>query len=168
MFQSTGRLIYDPYARIKFEPYWLILKTSSELNAYYQSMILQKYDVRFKQTVWGSHISVVRGTVPPKLDLWNRYQGKVIKFSYSNDIRYSAGGFFHIPVESKELEEIRISLGLTPRPSPNFHLTIGRVNKVTLARKKELWERYVDNELNLGNIEALRNNETLHTLINIP
>ena len=72
MFESSGILEYDPWTRLKFEPYWCILRTDPGIIEYYQHMIKQRYDVEFERTIWGSHISVTRGTKPPKVENWKK------------------------------------------------------------------------------------------------
>lgn len=136
MFESTGTLIYDPKARIKQEPWWLILKTDKGILDYYQSQIKQHFDVGFEKTVWGSHISVVRGDNPPKKEAWGKYKNEKIKFTYTNQV-YRAHWFFCIDAYSERLEEIRMELGLPKLPKFGFHLTIGRLNKQYLKEANE-------------------------------
>ncbi len=128
MFQGQGRLIYDPKARIKKEPWWLILKTDEGLVDYYQHWIKQHYDVGFEKTVWGSHISVIRKEEPPNKDLWKKYDGEIVPFTYTNLV-YRVHWFFCVNIQSTRLEDIRQELGLSRLPRFGFHLTIGRLNK---------------------------------------
>lgn len=136
MFQSSGKLIYDPYARIKQAPYWLILKTDEELIRYYKSMLMQQYDLIFEKTIWGSHISVIRGTPPVDKKQWKKYQNETIDFEYTNRI-YRAHSFFCVDAYSPRLEEIRSELGLSPTPKAGFHITIGRINLQYFKNKQE-------------------------------
>jgi hypothetical protein len=164
MFESTGRLVYDPAARIKPEPYWLILKTDRELVHYYQHWIKQNYDLKFVSTVWGSHVSVVRGTKPNNLRVWNKYQGKQITFKYSNNI-YRKHWFFCIDVQCPELEDIREELGLSRVPASGFHLTVGRIDRPYILRKQELWTKFVESlKLKEDNV---KNDKSLYPLIKI-
>jgi len=150
MFKSTGRLAYDPAARIKSEPWWLILRTDPEIVNYYQHWLKQNYDLQFEKTVWGSHISVNRGVAPKYKDLWKKYQGEKIEFTYSNSI-YRKHWFFCVDAQSERLMEIREELGLSKLPPAGFHITIGRINKPYLQRKKEQWEHFlVESGLSCG------------------
>ena len=106
MFSGEGKLIYDPYARIKQDQWWAILKTDESIVDYYQHLIRQHYDVKFEKTVWGSHISVVRGQKPRDCLLWNKYKGEKIPFTYSNMV-YRKHWFFCVDAQSERLEEIR-------------------------------------------------------------
>lgn len=143
MLESTGKLIYDPRARIKNAPWWCILKTDEEIVRYYKEWLKKFYDVEFEKTVWGSHVSVVRGTEPSNKSVWKKYQGYKINFTYTNNI-YRAHWFYCVDVQSAELEAIRQELGLTPVPKHGFHLTIGRINKLQLQRAAEARKVYTD------------------------
>lgn len=161
MFTSTGKLIYDPYARIKQAPYWSILKTDEEIIRYYKAMIAQLYDVSFEKTVWGSHISVIRGTAPPNKSQWKKYQNETISFQYTNRV-YRAHSFFCIDAYSPRLEEIRVELGLSPTPKAGFHITIGRLNLQYFKNKQE--------KLNLFSTQSnlkLQHNTSLYPLFNV-
>lgn len=142
MFNSTGHLIYDPYARISQDPWWLILKTDKGLMEYYQHWIKRHYDVTFENTVWGSHISVVRGQKPPNEKAWGKYKNEKISFTYSNRI-YRAHWFYCVDVYSDRLEEIREELGLPKQPKHGFHLTIGRINKIQLEKANTERKKYL-------------------------
>lgn len=133
MFNSTGRLIYDPYARIKKRPWWAIVKTDEELIRYYQYWIKQHYDVAFEKTVWGSHISVVRGQEPVNKAAWGKYKNEKISFDYSHEV-YRVQYFLCVDVTCPRLEEIRLELGLSRTPIAKFHLTIGRLHKQYLEQ----------------------------------
>ena len=143
MFESTGKLIYDPHARIKQAPNWLILRTDEEILRYYQHWIkkelaldlggIRRAPIKFETTVWGSHISVHRGTTIPNQHLWKKHQGENIKFTYSNRVYHINNWFFCVDAYSERLEEIRTELGLSKTPPYGFHVTIGRVNKQYLT-----------------------------------
>lgn len=126
--------MYDPHKNvkkriIKESDWWIILKTDEGIVEYYKHWIRKHYDVRFEKTIWGSHISVNRGTKPPNVRLWNKYAGEKIDFTYTNHIYRPNEIFFCIDIICPRLEEIRTELGLTNKPNFGFHLTIGRLNK---------------------------------------
>ncbi len=141
MFQSTGKLIYDPYARIKQAPYWVILKTDEELVRYYQNWIKQHFDVGFEKTVWGSHISAIRGEEPTNKEFWGKYKNEKIDFTYTNNI-YRKHWFFCVEAYSQRLEDIREELGLSRLPKTGFHITIGRLDKQYLHKANERRKNY--------------------------
>lgn len=130
MFESVGTLDYDPYARIKPAPWWCILRCDPGIINYYQYWIKKQYDVKFEKTVWSSHISVNRGTVPPNKQHWKKYNGLVVPFTYTNRIYRVNNWFFCVDAYSTKLEEIREELGLSRLPPFGFHITIARINKI--------------------------------------
>ena len=142
MFTGEGRLIYDPYARIKSAPWWMILKTDEGIIEYYQHWLKKHYDVGFERTVWGSHISVVRGQEPPNKAAWAKYKNEKIQFTYSNRV-YRAHWFFCIDAYSPRLEEIRVELGLKPQPKHGLHLTVGRMQKEYMEKANERRKKYL-------------------------
>lgn len=133
MFQSTGKLLYDPHKNgkrfIKPSDWWMILKTDEGIVEYYKYWIQRQFDVKFEMTIWGSHISVNRGFKPPNQEFWNKYAGEQIEFTYTNRIYRANDLFFCVDAYSSRLEAIRLELGLSKQPNFGFHLTIGRINK---------------------------------------
>lgn len=162
MFKSTGRLIYDPYSKLKAVDNWLIVKTNYEISRYYQYWLKKNYDLSFDKTEWNTHISVVRGTPPFNRAAWRKYQNQRVGFSYSHEV-YRHDWFFCLEVKSPDLEEIRAELGLPRTPYAGFHLTVGRISKPFLLRKKELWNMFVA-KLNIKNAK-LTETEKLYPLI---
>ena len=144
MFESTGRLIYDPHARIKQDKWWAIVKTDEGIIEYYKKQIRDHFDLKFEKTVWGSHISAIRGEEPLKKELWNKYPKEKISFTYSNRI-YRKHYFFCVDAYSERLEQIREELGLSKLPKFGFHLTIGRIDKLYMQqvenKRKNLTEK---------------------------
>ena len=133
--------MYDPHKSgrriIKSSDWWIILRTDEGLIEYYKYLIGRKWDVKFEQTIWGSHISVNRGVAPPNKELWGKYKGEKVEFQYTNNIYRANDLFFCIDAYSKRLEEIRVELGLTPQPKYGFHLTIGRINKLYAEERQQ-------------------------------
>lgn len=144
MFSAKGTLVYDPESRIVFEPWWLLLKTDKSILDYYQHWIKSIYDVDFiRQTVWGPHVSVNRGDIPPDIMKWRKYDGEVVDYKYSNRI-YRKHWFFCVEVYSTRLEDIREEMGLSRLPPKGFHMTIGRIDKTYLERKRTTWLNFLD------------------------
>lgn len=128
MFQSQGRLQYDPESRGRFKPWWLILECRPDIALYYRWW-LRTRGLPLQPTpkdMWGSHVSVVRGEPPPSRGSWGAHQGRVVRFTYTGELA-SNGKHFWVPVQSPELEGIRAELGLSAQPPGRFHLTIGVV-----------------------------------------
>lgn len=88
---------------------------------------LRSAGVRISGSAWGPHISVLRGETLSE-ELWSSrpHNGESIEFELGN-FRHSRQGYYWYEVTSQRLEDFRIELGLSPRPTPPFHITIGKV-----------------------------------------
>lgn len=163
--KSHGYLEYDPrHAKTEFEKWWLLLKCDHGLVDYYRHLIersavysipsnfwaeenkiqldtqniweIKQVGFKINKSAWGPHISIIRGEKPKNIDLWRKYSGKKIFFEYNPEFINTNGKHWWIRIDSKELEDIRVELGLTPqhmftdykdgqyKVSP-MHLTIG-------------------------------------------
>lgn len=133
MFRATGKLIYDPKTdgASEFRSWWAKLDVPQSIIRYYQYWVKRELGIRLNTPMWKSHVSVIRGEVPTtfKSALWKKYQGKEIEFTYSPNLRMSET-YVWLPVESPELEAIRVELGLRPKPKVPFHLTIGNTKNL--------------------------------------
>jgi len=88
------------------------------------------------KSVWGPHISVIRGERIKNKKLWDAYQKEKVWFEYDPRYINTNGKHWWFRIISPRLKEIRIELGLTPQPmfyshkekkkkvNP-FHYTIG-------------------------------------------
>ena len=123
LFTSTGTLRYGLTN--------LVLDVNQDIVEYYRAL-LPKW-IRTNKQMYPAHISVVRHETPPNMELWNKYAGEEIQFSYSHEIRNSEI-YYWLDAWCERLEEIRLELGL-PVDSPytrppdgfakTFHITIG-------------------------------------------
>ena len=64
------------------------------------------------------------------------FNGKKIKFQYDPSEIRSNGRHWWVKIYSKDAENIRTAVGLTPTPYFNFHLTLGDVNDKYLEHSK--------------------------------
>lgn len=128
MFTATGVLHYDPGKGTKgFDPHWALLLCDNEIAAYY-SWLLKRRGIAVHSNdkgLWKTHVSVLKGDVPPKLDAWGKYEGYEVEFHYSNQIRYDNGKHAWVDVYSPQLGSIREELGFDFKPW--YHMTIGRL-----------------------------------------
>jgi len=128
MFTSTGILQYDPGKGSKqFDPWWALLVCDDELAKYY-AWQLKKHGVEVypnDKGLWGTHISVLKGDVPPDPTAWGKYAQFEVEFHYSHIIRFDNGKHAWVDVYSEDLSEIRKELGFDGKPW--YHLTIGRL-----------------------------------------
>lgn len=127
MFTSTGVLHYDPKAGKHFDPWWAILDCDEQLADYY-SWLLRRRGIEVYSNangLWGTHISVLKGDVPPNQANWGKYEGYEVEFHYNHLIRYDNGKHAWMDVYSEHLSEIRLELGFDAKPW--YHLTVGRL-----------------------------------------
>ena len=104
---------------------WAYLQCCRETQKYYQYW-LRKCGVFVDTPIWKSHISVVRGDGLPDLDYWGKHEGEEVDFFYRpRDLGFN-GMYWWLDVESPQIEQIRIELGLEPDPKYDLHLTIGK------------------------------------------
>lgn len=126
--ESIGELKYSN------NPYKLILEVDQGISDYYRSMIPKYYKVN--RQLYNAHISIVRKEIPVNLQYWNKYQGKELKFEYEPFV-YFDETYFWLNCYLKEIQDIRIELGLGPSHSivkspdgkHDGHMTIGNMKK---------------------------------------
>lgn len=106
-FSSTGVLNYGEQ---NSSPKLIVL-VDPEITRYYRSLIPKWICPRLNQQMYAPHISVVRKELPPRMDLWGKYEGELIKFEYSNII-HQGGMYYWLNCYSQQLIEIRLELGL--------------------------------------------------------
>jgi hypothetical protein len=128
MFTSTGILQYDPGKGLKhYEPWWALLLCDDEIARYY-SWQLKKHGVEVfpnNTGLWGTHVSVMKGEVPPDVSAWGKYEGYEVEFHFSHLIRFENGKHAWVDVYSEDLSAIREELGFVFKPW--YHLTVGRL-----------------------------------------
>lgn len=132
MYKSTGILRYATgNAGVK-----LIVEVDPGITAFYKSLI-PKYYVANPQK-YAPHISVVRKELPPRMDVWGKYEGQPVDFYYDGIVREGTV-YWWLDTYSVKLEEIRLELGL-PVSSP-YTLPPEGFSKcfhTTLANKKSM------------------------------
>jgi len=131
-FESTGTLIYDPHGRNVStankvsDPWWLLLMCDNEIIRYADWWLKKQWVYTYGYSLYGSHISVVKGEKPVNKAAWKKYHGKKIKFQYSNAINDNGKHWWHF-VKCDELGKIRTELGLPEKPPFfRYHITVGR------------------------------------------
>ncbi len=128
MFASTGILQYDPGRGLKhYVPWWALLTCDDEISRYY-AWQLKRYGIEVypnNKGLWGTHVSVLKGEVPSKPELWGKYEQFEVEFYYSQVIRFDNGQHAWVDVYSEDLSAIRQEMGFPFKPW--YHLTIGRL-----------------------------------------
>lgn len=114
MFEAKGVFRYEPgVARVVVD---------QGIADFYRSLIPKS--LPSNPTRYPAHISVIRNE-SPNLELWNKYEGKIIHFTYSNQI-FDNDTYYWLHVDCDELSKIRSELGLPPMPwwDNEYHITI--------------------------------------------
>lgn len=142
MWDSTGKLIYDPKLSKFFKPWWMILKCDDGIIEYYQHW-LKREGHEIIVPAWGAHVSVIRGEEPSNKDAWKRYKDADIAFK-SDGYLHSNEWYWWIKVESPQLEGIRQELGLQPMPEYDFHITIGKCKDKCIPIEEKIAKGYVN------------------------
>lgn len=108
------------------ENWWLMATCDFEVARYY-CWLAKKWGIEIDVGArHGPHISVVKGEKPFNKDLWFKLKGRKCHFEYSNQPKTN-GYHVWLDVKSRELSNVRTSLGLSEKPFHSFHLTIGRL-----------------------------------------
>jgi len=122
---------------------WMILDAGPDWFAMYERWMLRQgggqwVKDRHGKLQWrnhtlqppalGPHISVIRGdALRRNKDAWRKLDGREITFSYDPDLADNGDHitdgrhYFWLWVNSPELEEVRASFGLSPRPPQSRH-----------------------------------------------
>jgi hypothetical protein len=132
-FESKGTLCFDPGQGTKHhEPYWCIVKIDPEIASYYRwHLLMHGQDTFQPNTLWGFHISAIKGEAPTKnIDKWSDLDGKIVSFYYGNYVSYSNGRHAWINCYSDDLADLREYYGLDVcNRKLKFHATLGRLKK---------------------------------------
>lgn len=128
-WESAGKVKYDPVSdRTTFEPHWVILLCDKEIIRYYQHIYFKTNYKKLQTAAWGSHISIIRGEKPKIIKNWKMYDNKIIDFNYIYDGEfYTNDKHVWIKARSPKFDIIRESLGLSPKPFLDFHISIGSI-----------------------------------------
>lgn len=127
MLFSIGKIRYSPkLAGNTSEKWWVVVDCQKDIGNYYR-YLYSHYFYKCKtiqRPAWDEHISVVRNEEPPNKNLWNKYEGCEIQFTYQPNIE-TDGSYYWLPVECDFLLDLRVELGLSREPEFPLHLTIG-------------------------------------------
>jgi hypothetical protein len=127
LYNAIGKLDY----KIVEVGYRLVVEVDQDIADFYRSLIPKSRCVNRQR--YGAHISVVRHETPVNLDVWGKYQGEMVEFTYDSEIKWGTV-YYWLNCFSKKLEEVRTELGLPvssqyTRPPGSwvkcFHMTVG-------------------------------------------
>lgn len=124
LLKATVKTIEDDLIISRMDPGWAILRVDNESVRPWLEEIRSKGN-HVSYSIWRPHISIIRGENGSS---WNVEAGKNFTVEVKEEIRRNRRGYYWLDVNSTELEELRINMGLSPKPSPPFHLTIGKAS----------------------------------------
>lgn len=120
--------LFEAEARLQYYSDYCVAYVDQGIVDFYRSLIPKAY--RPKPQMWPAHITVSRKNIekPKRLDVWKKYDGQSVKFTYSNEI-HSDGLYYWLNVWSDSIGRIREELGLSfyREPFTVFHLTLGNM-----------------------------------------
>lgn len=129
MFSSSGIIKYDPVSKAgRLQPWWMIVNCDKEFKDYYGWFIRKERFEKVATSVWGVHITVIRGEKPINQELWGKHEGMQIPFQYWGELNTN-GCHWWMEIHSPELSHIREDLGLNREPPAPLHMTFGRVTQ---------------------------------------
>jgi hypothetical protein len=129
MWDSVGRLEYGPGLRA-------VVWVEQDISDLYRKLIPKYYYAQ--PQLYPAHITVVRLRLETakNMEVWNKYNGELVPFSYDSSIRFD-GTYFYLNVQSERIGDIREELGL-PRfrfgdlgaDKRCYHVSIANVKNV--------------------------------------
>jgi hypothetical protein len=113
--------IHDNMILTKDADNWAILELdNSVIDGHVAS--LRRKSICLSKSVWGTHCTVIRGETfsgRPR-------EGDEFSVLVADKVRHNSKGYYWLEVKSQGLEDLRESMGLSPRPKPSFHITLGK------------------------------------------
>lgn len=134
LYKSYGRLVYEAdvikTVPSKLSENWIVARVCNDLVGYYQYWLTKK-GIPIVPSSWKPHISVVKGEKMSKQVFadWTKDKGEWIRFDYDDELRMNRKGFVWINCWSKQLNELRQSLGLYIKRDDRFHLTVAKMKE---------------------------------------
>lgn len=126
MYTLEGKIVYDPKIDGSEKPWFVTcrLTTHDDLFNLHKYWINKMLKMKVQPSLWGPHITIVRGEEPFNKSRWKEYDGLTTQFEVVYPLKDN-GFYFWYEVRSELFSKIREDLGLRPPRSP-FHLTIAR------------------------------------------
>lgn len=134
LYKSYGKLVYEAdaikTAPAKLSENWIVLQCCNDLVGYYRYWLAKK-GLAIVAPSWKPHISVVKGEKMSKQIFadWVKTNGAWMNFEYDDDLRVNDRGFIWVNCWSKELNNLRRSLGLYIKRDDRFHLTVTKMKE---------------------------------------
>ena len=106
--------------------WWLIVKLDPDLGRYLRQLyrIESPAWAGLSDPLWGPHVSIVQGEVPPNPQYWKDRGGETVSLEYEQAPQ-ETDGYVYLPVTCEAALDYRELLGLPRSPKWPLHLTIG-------------------------------------------
>jgi len=125
LLRRTVKRVEDDLVLTRKNQNWAILRVDYEnVRTFFKQ--IRADGTKISASVWGPHVSVIRGERRPDRKNWYVGDGQEFTVEVEETISCNRRGYFWLHAKSLLLEEVRTLMGLPPRPSPPFHLTIGK------------------------------------------
>jgi len=146
MFEINAKLNFDPSIvtkKHKAHSSWkhvAIAKLDGDMHLYYAWLLERRFGLELVRPLRGAHVTIISDIVDNDIYKEARefFHGKEIKLYYEPSEIRTNGDHWWIKIYSKDAENIRSAMGLTPTPYFNFHLTLGKANKTGLPNDENL------------------------------
>ena len=115
---------YKSQGKIRVGNKNIVVDIDKGIYFFYRSLIPKA--IRPNPQKYNPHISVVRNEDVLLINRWKDDDGKFITFQYDTTI-HNCDKYFWINVYSKDIEDVRVNLGLPPVRYSSFHITLGNL-----------------------------------------
>jgi hypothetical protein len=108
--------------------WWMIAKIDYTVGKYWRHLYKLQHNFcrKLSRPSHGEHVTIIGNEIPTNPEGWNNYAGKSIGLYLKHKIDYSDTCYW-LEVDCPDAEQIRIDLGLSPKPKVSFHLAIGYI-----------------------------------------
>lgn len=120
--------LFDADAKLQYYSDYCVAYVDQGIVDFYRSLIPKAY--KPNPQMWPAHITVSRKRIecPPNKEVWKKYEGQSVRFTYSNEI-HTDGIYYWLNTWSDEIGRIREELGLDyyRQPFNSYHLSLGNL-----------------------------------------
>lgn len=141
MFEITGKILFDPVAeKTKFNEGWAIVTFDCDICKYYQWFLNQRFNIKLSASVWGPHVSFIRGEESSNWsELKQKYDGTEITISLDPAMKTN-GRHWWLRAECSALKDMRVEMGLVRDNPVGLHLTVGHVLPNYIEHSVYIWK----------------------------
>lgn len=143
MFTTKGTILFDPINVTKkhiLQSEWkktAIISIKDDMCNYYSWFIEKRYNIKLNKPLRGTHVTFINEIMDDSTFIEGKkfFDGKEIEVNYDPTyVRTNEKGHWWIKVYSKDIDSIRIALGLNKNPYYGLHITIGNATHLQLEQ----------------------------------